>query len=125
MSAVALIAPNVPEAEGIVCVLSEVRELPLPILVFIQRRFPTYQFRYSKTAEARYYANACPRCDVITGDFYLHDEPGAPFFPTDEEAARGLSIELVPVKGPVDLDAAPATGVGELIMEHAKRITRK
>ena len=40
----------------------------------------TIQYRFSKTAGHKYWANTCPKCRMIQGSFYLHSEPGAPFF---------------------------------------------
>jgi len=34
---------------------------------------------YSRTAEGSYWANTCLHCGVVIGDWYLYDEPGAPF----------------------------------------------
>jgi hypothetical protein len=59
---------------------------------------------------------------VISGDFYLHSEPGASFFPTEEDEAGSLTIEEVPIKGSIKVRAGLGVGVGELILEHAKRI---
>ena len=92
MPAIALVAPNVAETEGEICLLSEVEELPESVLQFVRKRFPSFKLTYSKTLGLRYYANTCPRCGVIFGDFYLHSEPGAPFFPTTEDEAK---IELI------------------------------
>jgi len=33
---------------------------------------------------------------TIYGDFFLHDEPGAPFFPSDEKDAKLLYIKEIP-----------------------------
>lgn len=121
MPVVALIAPNVPETEGTVCILSDVRELPSSVLAFVQRRFSTFKLKYSKTTQSKYYANTCPRCGVLSGDFYLHSEPGVPFFPTTEEATD-LALEVIPIQAPIQVRAGLGMGVGELIMEKAKRI---
>lgn len=121
MPVVALLAPTV---EGIdeACVLSDVVALPGDILSYVQKRVPTFQFRYSKTVKAKYFANICPNCGTLSGDFFLHSEPGAPFFPTCEEEARLLYLTEVPVQGPVCIRASFHVGTGELILDHAKRI---
>lgn len=69
--------------------------LPLPILVFIQRRFPTYQFRYSKTAEARYYANLRRNADDVFGLRYIWSDQRdrrhvCPATPTGRHRAREI-----------------------------------
>ncbi|OGA46410.1 MAG: hypothetical protein A3F74_01805 [Betaproteobacteria bacterium RIFCSPLOWO2_12_FULL_62_58] len=121
MPVVCLIAPQVEGAEGEVCVLSEVRKLPDDVLIFIQRRFPSFRLKYSKTVQASYYANTCPKCGVLSGDFYLHAEPGAPFFPETEEDAKRLTLEEIPMSGSVGVEASPGMGVGDLILAHATR----
>ena len=70
----------------------------------------------------RYFANTCPKCKVISGHFFLHGEPGAPFFPTSEAEARSLYMKEIPLSGEVEVAASPGLGVGALIMENAKRI---
>ena len=100
MPALALVAPNVAEADGEICILSEIEELPEAVLHFVRNRFPSFTLRYSKTAGSPYYANTCLRCGVISGDFYLHSEPGAPFFPTTEGEAKQLTLEAIPFGGP-------------------------
>lgn len=57
MPVVCLIAPQVEGADGEVCVLSEVRRLPEDVLIFIQRLFPSFRLKYSKTVQVSYYAN--------------------------------------------------------------------
>jgi hypothetical protein len=123
MTALALIAPNVAEAAGEICILSEIAELPKAVLQFVGTRFPSFALRYSKTAGSRYYVNTCPKCGVISGDFYLHSEPGAPFFPTTEEEAKQLTLEAIPLAGSIRVRAGIATGAGELILDNARKLT--
>jgi ssDNA-binding Zn-finger/Zn-ribbon topoisomerase 1 len=40
----------------------------------------TVQYRYSGTAGFKYWANTCPHCRSIQGDFFLYAEPDGPFF---------------------------------------------
>ena len=123
MPALALVAPKVAEAEGEICLVSEVEQLPEAVLQFVRKRFPSFQLRYSQTLGSRYYANTCPKCGVISGDFYLHSEPGAPFFPTTEEEAKQLTLEGVPLTASITLRAGLGMGVGDLILEHARKVT--
>ena len=124
MPAVALIAPNIRDAEGSVCILSEITELPYEVLSFVQKRFPSFKLKYSKTAGFRYYANTCPTCGVISGDFFLHSEPGAPFFPTTDEEAKTLAIETIPLKRSIRVKSSLAMGVGDLILMNAKTLVQ-
>jgi hypothetical protein len=123
MPVVALIAPNVPEAEGEICTLSDVKELPSEVLSFIQKRFPSFKLKYSKTIQSEYYANTCPECGVLSGDFYLHSEPGAPFFPTTENEAKDLVIETVSINPPIYVRASLGMGGGDLILGNVNRLS--
>ena len=122
MSVIALLAPHVSGADGQVCVLGQIEELPEHMLQFIQEKVPTFRFRNSRMGGTRYFANTCPKCGVISGHFFLHSEPGAPFFPTSGEEARLLYMKEIPISSSVEVEASPGIGVGELIMENAKRI---
>lgn len=122
MTVVTLLAPHVAETENEVCVLSDVQRLPAHVLAFIQKRVPTYKLKFSKTVKGKYYANTCPACGVLSGDFFLQDEPGAPFFPTNEEEASTLYITEIPLNDAVKINASLGTGVGDLILENARKI---
>jgi len=123
MPAVCLLAPKVQGAHGETCTLSDVTGLPRRVFEFIRKRFPTYKLKYSKITRSEYYANTCPKCGVLFGDFYMHCEPGAPFFPTTEEEAGALCIQPIPLQGAIHVAASPAAGVGDLILENARRST--
>ncbi len=122
MPVVALLAPNVPGAEGEPCLLSAIRELPPAVLSFIQSRFPTFRRTHSKTLGAEYLANTCRHCGVLYGDFCLFDEPGAPFFPTSVQGARAIWLQEIPLPGPVALQASLATGAADLLLRGARRV---
>ena len=122
MPVVALLAPKVEESEGAICVLSGITELPEPLLSYIQGRVPTFKLKYSKTVGQKYFASTCPKCGVLSGNFHLHSEPGAPFFPTDEHEARSLYMTELPVSGQIHIQALAGVGCGELILKYARRI---
>jgi hypothetical protein len=129
MPAVALVATNV---EGVydgeeseeeeVCILIDIVRLPKFVIKYLQKRVPTFKLTYSKTVGDKYYANTCPHCGMLSGDFYLHSEPGAPFFPMDEEEAAYLYLTEIPIDSPVYIDARIHIGTGDLIVKHARRI---
>lgn len=122
MPVVAIVAPNIEgEGEG-VGVLTDISALPREILSFVQERVPTFKLKYSKMVERKYYGNVCPKCHTLSGDFLLHSEPEAPFFPMDEEQASRLYLTEIPVQEPVSIQASCHVGTGELILENAKRI---
>jgi hypothetical protein len=120
MWVVALLAPHVRGGDTEPCVFSGITALPRPVLAYVQRQFPTFQLKYSKTVQGKYYANNCPDCGVIYGDFYLHDEPGAPFFPTTDEEANSIVIETVPLTGAIALKGSCGYGVGGMILRSAR-----
>ena len=123
MPVVAIVAPNVSGIEDDVCILSEIAELSGDVLEYVQNRVPTFKYRFSKTVRAKYYANTCPSCGVISGDFFLHSEPGAPFFPTDEDEASSLYLVEIPIKNKkIEVRSSFHVGTGELILKYAKRI---
>jgi hypothetical protein len=124
MPAVGLIAPKVPDTEDEVCILSDITELPASVLAFVQKRFPTFKRKFSKTTRTDYYANTCPKYGVLSGDFYLHSEPGGPFFPESEADAARLTLEQIPLDGPIEVEAGLGMGGGDLILEHARRRTQ-
>ena len=122
MTVVAILAPNIEGTDNEVCILSNIVGLPEQILGYIQERVPTFKFKYSKTVGSKYFANTCPICGVISGDFFLHSEPGAPFFPTDEEEASLLYQTEIPLDGPIIVHSGFHMGTGELILNHANQI---
>ena len=122
MPAVAILAPQVEDTEEQVCILTEIERMPDEIVKYIQSRVPTYKLKYSKTVGQKYFANTCPKCGMLSGDFYLHSEPGASFFPMDKEEAAQLYMIKIPITGAVNIGASLHVGTGELILENAKEI---
>ncbi len=53
---------------------------------------------------------------MIYGDFFLHDEPGAPFFPADDEDAKLLYIREIPLNDSIEIEGG-RSGTGEIILE--------
>lgn len=41
---------------------------------------PTLKERYTSTSNETYWANVCPKCDSVQGDFFISCEPDSPFF---------------------------------------------
>jgi len=122
MPVVAILAPKVEETEGQICILSEITELPEDVLAYIQGRVPTFILKFSKTIGQKYFANTCPKCGVLSGDFHLHSEPGAPFFPTDKYEAESLYMTELPLPGRIRAQASISIGCGDLILNNAKLI---
>ena len=122
MPAIALLAPNVDEAEGEICILSDIQELPKDVYFFIKNRVPSFRMKYSKMAGHKYLGNTCPKCGLLSGEFFLHAEPGGPFFPEDENDAKSLYIREIPLTDSITVTASVSTGCGDLILKNAKRL---
>ncbi len=122
MPVLTLLAPNVEDTDNQVCLLSGIKRLPIDILKFIQSRAPTFKLKFSKTTKSKYFANTCPKCGVLYGDFFLQDEPGAPFFPENEEDAKSLYLREIPLTRSIEVEAGLSVGVGEMILKYAKRL---
>ncbi len=122
MPVITLLAPHVENGHDEVYIISGIEKLPEEVRSFIQGKVPTFIFRYSKTVKRKYFANTCPRCKVIFGDFFLDGEPGSPFFPVDEKDAKLLYIKEIPLNGSIDIDGNPGSGTGEMILENAIRV---
>jgi len=60
------------------------------VVAELRRRCPLWKMDYSKTTESSYWMNHCRHCCVKQGDYPLHAEPGAPFFPTNEAELQRL-----------------------------------
>ncbi len=122
MPAIALLAPNVDDAEAEICILSDIQDLPREVYFFIKNRVPSFKMKYSKMAGHKYLGNTCPKCGLLSGEFFLHGEPGGPFFPEDEEDAKSLYIREIPLTGAISVTASCSTGCGDLILKNAKRL---
>ena len=122
MPVVTILAPKVEGTAGEICILSEITELPDAVLAYIQGRVPTFKLKFSKTVGQKYFASTCPKCGVLSGDFHLHSEPGAPFFPTDKREAASLYMTQIPVTGRIYARASIDMDCGDLILKNAKRI---
>jgi hypothetical protein len=123
-SVAALIASSVddPQAEGFVCILSNIESVPDRLLEVIQAKVSSFQLTASRTAGFHYYGNVCPKCGALSGDFYLHNEPGGPFFPTSEREASGVEIAEISLAGSLEIEGSFHVGVGEMLLQHARRI---
>lgn len=97
-------------------VLHDLRELPREILDAIHRFHPQFQKRYSKTAGCQYYMNTCS-CGAHFGDFYLHDDAGSAFLPSNEYEARHITLRALPLEGQFKVNGSYTIGCGSLILE--------
>ncbi|HHW57747.1 MAG TPA: hypothetical protein GXX15_08810 [Clostridia bacterium] len=54
----------------------------------------TLQYRYSKTVGHKYWANVCPYCGSVQGDWFLHEESEGPFFVCNLEADNSFNYKI-------------------------------
>lgn len=83
-----------------VCIVSMVDALPPAVLSQMKRYTPNYRRAYSRTAGTMYFMNHCEQCNAAQGDFYMHNEPGGAFCPTDTLEAQ--SMLLYPIAEPFE-----------------------
>jgi hypothetical protein len=102
--------------------LSDITDMPSPLFRYVAQRNRRYMKRRSRTAGETYYANTC-ECGASFGDFYLFSEPGGAFFPDSDEAAGLIQLEQMPFSGILRIAASYYTGMGDYILQHAKRCT--
>jgi hypothetical protein len=78
MPVVAILCENLGAKDEGPFILSNITELPPELYTYVQRFYPDFRLTFSKTIGEKYFANNCPKCGVISGDFFLHsaDEPG-------------------------------------------------
>ena len=100
--------------------LSNISEMPFPVFKYVVQRNHRYMKRHSRTADETYYANTC-ECGANFGDFYLFSEPGGAFFPDTDEAAKRIELQQMPFEGTLRFVARYSTGIGQYILQHAKR----
>ncbi len=123
ISLAALLATNVNANHHDICILSNIIQLPDELLAFIQSRVPSFKYSFSEVIESRYFANTCPSCGVVQGDFFLHTEPGSPFCPLDKQEASALCMIKIPMEKPIVVKATCGVGAYcDMIYVHAKRI---
>ena len=124
MPVVSVLAPKVRDSLGQVSVLSGITDMPEEVVAYIQGRVPTFKLKFSKTVGQEYYASTCPKCGMLSGDFHLHSEPGAPFFPTTEEEAASLYMTEIPISAAID-DPALAITIIAVITGPISRISER
>jgi len=56
-----------------------IKELDPMILNKLQSKYPFFQYRFSKSIQSSYLANCCSNCNMLQGDFQLHEEIDSPF----------------------------------------------
>lgn len=73
----------------------------IPFFDWNRQQFPTpptprpytVQHRYSRTTDSKYWANTCPNCRRLQGDFFVFNEPGGAFFPDEDDKMRFIGAQ--------------------------------
>ena len=99
-------------------ILSEIELLPHDILSIIQKKFPDFKKKHSKTMECDYYMNCCPKCGMHSGDFYLMSEPGGAFFPTSDREIEKIKLEKLELNKPLKVISNYGIGPASNILEY-------
>lgn len=100
-----------------------VEYIPEDIKSIINEKFPFYKQGFSKTMKSTYWVNHCINCNSIQGDYFLHSEPDSAFFPTDEQAAKALTLLQIYTKFDVGLICGYSyCSANELIMKYSPKM---
>jgi hypothetical protein len=86
--------------------VSYVADLSPRALSQIRRFSPLWRAGYSQAIQGSYYANHCPHCERLQGDFMIFSEPGGAFLPVSPKNAA--QIRLYRIDEPVFING----GVG-------------
>lgn len=90
--------------------------------VFLKDNYPLYKLAASTNSGDHYWFNHCESCDSIQGDWFLFDEAGSVFNPTEKAAAARLLIRNYQLKYAPLIDAVYSLGdPSRLINEFAER----
>ena len=80
-------------------------ELPVELLDYLSKNYGV-RTDYSKTVQASYIANHCSNCSTIQGNFFIFDEVDSPFFITNSETVKDLTV--LKYKLPYDIACTPS-----------------
>lgn len=100
-------------------IIRELDVMPEALLAELTARNPSFRRQHSNTVCGSYYANTCPECDRLTGDFFLHAQPGGAFFPTSTAEAAAIKVERLQFPEPVLVGGTWGYGTGDFILAHA------
>jgi len=89
----------------------------------ISSRYPFFKLGFSKTVNGTYWANHCKFCNVLQGDFFMHEEPGGEFSPIDIEGYEAISLMEIPYKYDLMMNASYSWASNEKeIMDYSRKV---
>jgi len=83
----------------------------------LRTEYPRYRPDYSQAQRQRVYMNHCSECGAKLGDFYLHNEPNAAFWPLDAVSAAELVMRRITT--PLALLGDRTSANGRMIFDNA------
>ncbi|RAY97104.1 hypothetical protein DP187_21585 [Enterobacter cloacae] len=75
--------------------VSYIADLNPRALSQIRRFSPLWRAGYSQTIQGSYYANHCPHCERLQGDFMIFSEPGGAFLPASAKHAAQIRLYMI------------------------------
>lgn len=84
---------------------------PPAIVSLLKPEAPLYRPAFSKTTQSTYWANHCPSCKVLQGDFNLFEEPGSPFLPMSIDHIRRMKATRLTM--PFEAQGEPSFGIDD------------
>lgn len=89
----------------------------------LKEHFPYFKQGYSRTVGGMYWANHCINCGALQGDFHMHFEPGAEFWPIDVEGCKLITLISIDTDFDIRLNADQSFHSNEKeIFHYAKKI---
>ncbi|HCL4436064.1 TPA: hypothetical protein N2F56_004327, partial [Salmonella enterica] len=75
--------------------VSDLIEVAPRALSHMRHFAPTWGPKYSETVGYTYYANSCPHCGRLQGDFHIFSEPGGAFLPVTPKHASQIKLHKI------------------------------
>ncbi|PRD43072.1 conjugal transfer protein TraC [Phyllobacterium phragmitis] len=88
-----------------------ITDLPPAVVKTLKSEAPLYRPAFSKTTQTTYWANHCPACKVLQGDFNLFEEPDGAFFPMSVNHVRRMKATRLAM--PFEAVGSPSFGIDE------------
>ncbi|PSL47175.1 hypothetical protein CLV51_10220 [Chitinophaga niastensis] len=95
----------------------QISDISSNLQAFLKDYYPDYKSGYSQTADGYYWYNHCESCKSIQGDWFLFDEAGSVFNPTEKDAAARIILKNFQLK------YAPLIDAGYTYGDHLRLIT--
>ncbi|WP_142685827.1 DUF5710 domain-containing protein [Chitinophaga polysaccharea] len=109
-------------AQDFFTVFQQVSAISENLQTLLNDHYPRYKRAWSNTQEDHCWSNHCESCNSVQGDWFLFDEAGSVFNPTERTEASQLMIRNYTLKYAPLIDAVYSLGDhARLINEFAER----